>query len=351
MQKTNTIFILLALFGLTLLIGCTDENGMTTPSPTKPRGAAYRILVGNEGGFTYGNASLSVIDPTTGGVSEQIIQAANGRPLGDVLQSMTLLDGRLYLALNNSGRVEVIDTSDYGIIGSITGLTSPRYVQQAGANKLYVSDFQADALSVVDAARLEVTGTIPLAGWTEEMLLVDTEMWVTNRYSDYVYVVDTATDTVRDSIEVAYGSGAIGRDAAGKVWVYCAGDLTGERDGGLYRINPAAQAVEQSFPLSSDLGLYPRLAFDAEGDTLFYLQDGLRVLPVGATQLPVEPLIPATGHNWYGVGYDAVADQLWLCDARDFQRRGEVVQYDRLGNMLGRYEAGVIPALVLVTGQ
>lgn len=338
----------LALICLTFLAGCTEDNGMTTPPATEPQGAAYRILVGNEGGFTYGNASLSVIDPLTGEVSQQVIQATNSRPLGDVLQSMTLIDGRLYLALNNSGRIEVVDTSDYSLIGSITGLTSPRYVQRAGANKLYVSDFQADALYVVDAARLEVTGTIPLDGWTEEMVLIDTEMWVTNRYADYVYLIDTAIDTVRDSIEVAYGSGAIGRDAAGMVWVYCAGDLVGDRDGGLYRINPVTQTVEQSFPLSSDLGLYPRMTFNARLDTLFYLQNGLRVLPVGATQLPAEPLIPATDRNWYGLGYDAVADRLWLCDARDFQRRGEVVQYDRSGNMLGSYEAGVIPALVLV---
>lgn len=351
MSKPIMRSLILTYCGLVFLVGCAEEEGMSISPPSENPVAAYRILVGNEGGFTYGNASLSVIDPVAGDVSDGVIQAANARPLGDVLQSMTLLDGRLYLALNNSGRVEVVDTSDYSIIGSITGLTSPRYVQRAGDNTLYVSDLQADALHVVDEARLEVTGTIPLGGWSEEMLLVDDIMWVTNRYTEYVYLIDTSTDTVQDSIEVAYGSGAIGRDVAGMVWVFCAGDLTGDRDGGLFRVDPETRAVQQAFPMSADLGLYPRMTFDADRDTLFYLQDGLRVLPVQATQLPTEPLITATNRNWYGLGYDPIADQLWLCDAKDFQRRGEMVQYDRTGSLLGIYEAGVIPALVLVTGE
>jgi len=338
-------------WGALFLAGCAEEEGMTELPLPPDEPTSYRIWVGNEGGFTYGNASLSSIDPATGVVTDQVIQSANGRPLGDVLQSMTVIDGRLYLALNNSGRVEVVDTSDFSIIGSITGLTSPRYVQKAGAEKLYVSDFQADKVHIVDPVRLQVTGGIPLEGWTEEMLLVEDEVWITNRYSDYVYLVDTTNDLVSDSIAVAYGSGAIGRDAAGMVWVFCAGDLTGKQDGGLFRIDPQTKRVMQAFPLSSDLGLYPRITFNAQGDTLFYLQDGLRVLPVEETQLPTEPLISATDRNWYGLGYDGLSGHLWLCDAKDFQRRGEVVQYNRQGIALGIYESGVIPSLVLIAGK
>lgn len=340
-------FFVLLLLGL--LFGCTDEDALPGPSPPLTEdGSRYRVIVGNEGGFTYGNASISQIDSETGVVSAQLFQGTNQRALGDVLQDLQVIDGRWFAVLNNSGRIEVFDTLDYQHLGSITGMTSPRYLLPVADRKMYVTDFQADAIHIIDPIALEKTGEIPLAGWTEELIQIDEEIWVTNRYNEYLYVLDPKMDAVIDSVAVGYGPGAVALDRAGKLWVYCAGDISGGRAGGLYRVDPKSRRILRAYPLSADLGLYPRMTFNRGRDTLLYLQDGLRILPITAQKLPEKALISSTDRNWYGLGYDPVSREIWLCDAADFQRRGEVFRYDWSGRFLDVYPAGVIPALIRI---
>ncbi len=338
------------LLGLLVLIAFVGCNDPVTPEPPAPPPIAsdYRILVGNEGGFTFGNASISLITPATGMITNEVFQSANGRPLGDVLQDARLIDGNLWLVLNNANRIEIVDTSDYSVIQSITGLTSPRYVEPVAPGKVYVTDFQADSVHIIDRQRLEKTGTIALEGWTEELIKAGDLVFITNRFSNYVYVVDPAQDEIVDRIAVAYGSGAVGQDAAGMLWVYCAGDAGQGFDGGLYRIDPVGRTVLDAFPLSVDVGLFPRLAFDAERDTLFYLQDGLRQMNIEAVALPDQPLIADDGINLYGIGYDSIGNQVLIADAKDFQQRGEVLLYDRAGERQGAFQVGIIPAFFRV---
>ena len=47
------------------------------------------LFIVNEGGFGNGNSSLSVYEPESGVVHNNIFRRANGVPLGDVAQSMT----------------------------------------------------------------------------------------------------------------------------------------------------------------------------------------------------------------------------------------------------------------------
>lgn len=334
------------VFFMGLLAGCgSDSNdGMAEVEPIVE--VANRVVVGNEGGFTYGNSSLQVVNPKSGDVSLEVFQRANNRPLGDVLQDLQLIAGRYYAVLNNSGRIEVIDTSNFQQIGSITNLTSPRYILPVSENKFYVTDFLAQAIHIIDPIVFEKTGSIPLSGWTEELVLVDGEVWVTNRQSKYVYVLDPVTDQVIDSLQVAYGSGALGLDTNERLWVYCTGDLIGTQEGGLYQINTSNRQIEKSFPLSANGGLFPRLAFDANRDSIFFFQNGLRVMDVYAESLPTDLFIPTEGRVWYGMGYNPNAHELWLSDAKDYQQAGTVYRFGRDGKHLSSYEAGIIPSII-----
>jgi len=326
------------------LVGCESPD-TPEPGPNNTNPSAHRVLIGNEGGFTYGNASMQVYDPGNDLMQEDVFQAANQRPLGDVLQDVSLIGDRLYLVLNNSNRIEVIDTSDFTLIGSITGLASPRYILPVSDQKCYVTDFLAEAIHIIDPLLFEKTGEIPLPGWTEELIMVDDTVWVTNRQSDYVFLIDPTRDEVIDSVQVAYGPGAIGQDGAGFIWVYCAGDAADQRVGGLFRIDPITRRAVQSYELSADAGLFPRLAFDADRDTLFYLQDGIQALNIESGSLPSQAYIPAEGRTWYGLGYDPSRHQLWVGDAKDYQRLGDVYRFDRRGQVMDQLPGGVIPAI------
>ena len=119
---------------------CQDEVVPTT----------LDVLIGCEGNFGWGNASLSSYNPTTNNTTNQVFSGVNGFSLGDVLQDLTEANGKLYITMNNSGKIVVIDTSDYTFLGEITGLTSPRYFKALNDATGYVSDLYANSKKVID---------------------------------------------------------------------------------------------------------------------------------------------------------------------------------------------------------
>ena len=101
------VFFLLP-FSLSLLLllpSCVD------PFPEKidyNEGAG--VFICNEGNMTFGNASLSFFDPSVEEVKNQVFYNTNEFPIGDVLQSMTIIDSLGFLMINNSGKIFVFNT-------------------------------------------------------------------------------------------------------------------------------------------------------------------------------------------------------------------------------------------------
>ena len=62
------------------------------------------VLIGCEGNFGWGNASISLYNPTDNSITNTIFQNINGYAIGDVLQSITEYNGKLFVVVNNSGK-------------------------------------------------------------------------------------------------------------------------------------------------------------------------------------------------------------------------------------------------------
>ena len=71
------------------------------------------VLIGNEGNFQYGNSSLSSYNKNSGETSSNIYQNVNQSLLGDVLHSISHIDHQLFLVVNNSGKIVVIDDETF----------------------------------------------------------------------------------------------------------------------------------------------------------------------------------------------------------------------------------------------
>ena len=187
-------------------------------------GSGQGVFVSNEGNFQAGNAGVSYFEEGFQEALADVFAPANNRPLGDVLQSMTFHNGRCYLVVNNSGKVEVVDAQTFKSEATIAGFTSPRYLLPVGNGKAYVSDLYGNALSVVDLTTHQRVGSIPCQGWTEEMVLADGRVFVANRSNAFLLVVDPQTDAIADTVVVGHGANSIRQDGAGKVWVLCSGN-------------------------------------------------------------------------------------------------------------------------------
>ena len=52
----------------------------------------------------------------------------NSRPLGDVPYSMGIDGSRIYIIVNNSGKIEVAGMNDMRSVTTISKIASPRYI-------------------------------------------------------------------------------------------------------------------------------------------------------------------------------------------------------------------------------
>ena len=86
-------------------------------------------IVLNEGRIGTNMGAISVLY-RNGMVSPDVFRVVNNRPLGDVAQSITMINGKYFIALNNSKKIEIVNsktfetlytgritTSDCGYIG------------------------------------------------------------------------------------------------------------------------------------------------------------------------------------------------------------------------------------------
>lgn len=328
------------LIGAALITACRKDR----PEPpieqpvTVGEGGVY---ITNEGNFGWGNAGVSYYDIATGAVVEDLYQPANGVSLGDVCQSMRFFNGKGYVVVNNSNKVVVVDPNTFVATATITGFQSPRYFLPVSNAKAYITDLHANAISVVDLNSHSITGSIACPGWTEELALAYGKAFVTNKSRNHVYVIDTATDQLVDSIAVSRGGNSIVEDAQGRLWVACSGG--GGTQPALYRIDPATLQVEATFAFSSSSDSPWRLTTNGDHSVLYFLNDHVYRMAITDGALPTAPFIAANSRNFYGLGVDPGNGTVYVADAIDYTQRGVVFRYAADGSAIDEFLAGRIP--------
>ncbi len=335
--------VLLLIFSAVLSIAaCKKDAPYEVVKPSVNIQNANGVYITNEGNFQFGNAKISYYDAAAAQVNEDIYQPANNIGLGDVCQSMTFFNNKAYIVVNNSGKIVVVNPTNFTATATINGFVSPRYLLPISNNKAYISDLYANKISVVNLSNNTISGTIPCTGWTEEMSLIYGKAYITNQKKDKLYVINTANDILEDSITVNYGANSIKQDKNGKLWVLSAGNTANNLKGALNCINPSNNQVEKTF-LFANNDAPSRLCINSTNDTLYYLNNGVFRLPITATALPATAFVPQGNRNFYGIGVQPNSNNIYVADAIDYVQRGKIYVYNPDGTPKTNFLAGIIP--------
>lgn len=343
------LIIALLLLLPVLLVGCKKDKPPVQPLETTPTTTAttHYILVCNEGQFNTGNASVSRIE-TNGTCTVDMYKAANNKPLGDIAQSIIAIDNKYYIAVNNSGKIEVVNTSDFKNIATIQGLISPRYILPIGNNRAYVSNFKLtntlNYIQVINTQTNVIIDSIALNGWSEKMVLIGTKAYVTNGSNKYVYVINTLTNAIDTTIELTNAVTDIVKDNSNNMWVLC-GDYDSHPNYIAY-INTTTNAVDQTinFVNNSD---FLHIAYNSVNNTLFLLDKNIYAL--NKTSNTLEKVVNKGTHSFYNFGIDVTNQQLIVSDTKDFQQQGYIYRY-ALTNyaLLDSCKVGIGPSEIFV---
>jgi YVTN family beta-propeller protein len=313
------------------------------------------VFVTNEGPFGSGTGTVSFIDRDKKTIENDIFEKTNNRPLGNIVQSLTIIGNKAYIVVNNADKIEIAHADDFTEAGVISGLKLPRYMVAASVSKAYVSQWGNRGVNgevkVINLVTNAVTKTIATGKGAEGMLLVGNKLFVANAggfdNDSTVVVIDTNTDSVVATITVGSNPASMAKDMNGNVWVLCMGkwkaDFSSlEVKGSLYKLNASNYQVLASFQFDSEFSQPTDLIVNKNGNKLYYSYNGkVYTQDINAASLQLNVLIP---RNFYALGIDPVSEYLYAGDAGNFQSNGKVLRYNSVsGAVIDSFEAGIGP--------
>ncbi len=343
-----------ALAWVTIASGCGDDADLR-PDGNGDSGAAG-VYVVNEGNFTQGNSSLSFYDSASDSVDDFVFEDANGRPLGDVANDILVRGDRAWVVVNNSHRIESIETGTHLSVGTIefpAGSGPYTLVGEPSSDIAYVPLLLSNRLAKVNLTAMTILDTIEVGANPTDVAIVGRSAYVTNGgfgSGTQVAVVDLDAFDVRSIIEVGDNPQAVVA-GSGKVAVLCSGFfddwLTDDADestaGSIVFISPDTDAVTQSIPLDS--GADSRMELGPDGIAYFLVQGTIASLDLGSEMVTPNFINAQTAGaaGFYGLGVDRTSGRIYATDAKDFASSGDVFVFESDGMSVTDFEADIIP--------
>lgn len=342
--KITNIF----LFALTvvLLASCAkDEN-------EKLQGAfSNGVFIVNEGPFQTGTGTITFFKPDSNLVKQDIFETVNGRPLGNIAQSMTIHDDKGYIVVNNAGSVEVVNAATFKSEGTITGFANPAQFLAINSTKAYVTDW-AGSVAVVDLTTKTIKSTIQTGTGPDAMIRSGNMVLVANTggfgVDSTISIIDLSTDKVVKTIVVGEAPGAMVVDRDGKIWVICKGigfagwPMPGDTPGRLVRIDPNTFTVDFTYKFPSEGDHPEKLVINKEKSVLYFLHNnGIYNFNTTFDKTTPELLV---SRYFYSLGYENKTGYLYASDPKDFINNGQVLRINsNSGAIIDSIAAGISP--------
>lgn len=260
MKKLVFIVCSLAL----LFAGCDDLEDKTYVADeangvVEDYGTAEMYIL-NEGLFNLNNSTLARYSFQTGTCSYDYFRALNHRGLGDTANDMDIYGSKLYIVVNVSSTVEVVDLQTGLSIKQIPMLTDNGSSRQPRAiafeeGKAYVCSYDGTVVRI-DTTSLEIDGITEVGRNPEDLCVQDGKLYVSNSggldwagigVDRTVSVVDLSTFTESKKIEVGPNPGKILAGPDHSVWVATQGEQIEQGDYKLVKINTQSDVVEKIY--------------------------------------------------------------------------------------------------------
>ncbi len=338
-MKKFLIFLTVAL-----LSSCIKESGPVVTGLERAYLTGNGVFIMNEGNFRSGNGSLSFFSYDSMKIYNNIFREANDRPLGDVPYSMGINGKTAFILVNNSDKIEVANLNDMKSVTTIEKIVSPRYISFINSQKAYVTGLYSDSIRVIDLQSNIATGYVPLENTSESIVASSSTAYAANwTGGSKIFVINTLTDKVTDSIEVGIEPESMVVDRNNTLWVLCNGGWKRENYAELVAINTSTNKISKKYTFPSLSDSPTCLQIDGSGQFLYYLHDGVRRMDIGSETLPATSFIPQAGYFFYRLGVNPFNNEVFVTDARDYLQKGIVLRYSPEGSFLSLLEADVIP--------
>ncbi|HRP89457.1 MAG TPA: hypothetical protein PKX92_05415 [Edaphocola sp.] len=315
-----------------------------------------KMFIANEGAYGNGNASLSYLDLSTNEIFNNIYASQNeGKALGDVFQSIKGDRNNLYLIINNSNCIVVIDKRNFKQ-KFIIPIEQPRQMAFLNDTLALVSSMYRKKLYVVNlsSGNIDKTIELPYAN-TEGLLNAENKIficpWDVN--CSYVYVFDINSQNISDSIFIGKNApGYLALDKDKNLWV-TSGNPTKGVAAAITKLNPKTKQILQSFSFNGNTEII-KPCLNPSKDTIYFLAvnynatnndyNGLYRMNIEANTAPSEAFVKSKALQYFwSVGINPYNGNIYLGDPRGWIQSGQVIEFSPSGQEINRFNVGIGP--------
>ncbi|KAA6316711.1 hypothetical protein EZS27_033019, partial [termite gut metagenome] len=230
------------LFLLCMLLHACDDMEDINKTPGKER---YPLELGKaelyilcEGLFNLNNSSLAHYTFSSHAIVSDYFRQINRRGLGDTANDMAIYGSKLYMVINVSSPLEIVDLKTGRSLNRISFTTEngssrqPRHIA-FDKGKAYICAFDG-TVARIDTASYQMEAQIKVGRNPDGICVQNNKLYVSNsggldspNYDNTVSVVDIHSFTEIKRITVGDNPGKICADAYGDVYVAVRGNPTG----------------------------------------------------------------------------------------------------------------------------
>lgn len=346
-----------------------DIIGDVAPADSRIRG----FYLVNEGNMGSNKCSLDYYDFLTGLYARNIYAEKNPsvvKELGDVGNDIQIYGSKLYVVVNCSHKVEVLDARTGIRLGQID-IPNCRYVTFHRGNA-YISSYVGPvlidpeaprgAVYEVDTLSLAVTRKVTVGYQPEEMAIVNDYMYVANSggyrapdYDNTVSVIQMVDFKQVEKIPVGINLHRCRKDKYGKVWVTSRGNyqnvpsrlyvLDHQRGSNRLAVTDTLSVGCSNMAFSGDSLLFYSTEWNnfSQSNTITYGVIDIRTKELTSRNFITDGTerditIP------YGIAVHPETGDIYVTDAKNYVSSGTLYCFDRRGRRKWSVRTGDIPA-------
>ncbi len=340
------------IFTILVMAGCVKDKPPVVVNTTSGTGNGVFIVC--EGQYSTPTGSLYYYNPATDSVFGDYFSGVNKQPLGDVFQSMTRLGSHYFLAINNSGKIAVINTADYLLVKNIP-VPFPRYIAPVSDSTALVTSLYNSHVFVLNTNSLSITDSITLPASNTESVCPgynnDAFVCAWDTATDKIFRVDLSTRQIIQNIKVAgRAPHNILADKEGMLWVLSGNQPKGKQ-AWWTRIDPSTGNILVSIPFPTAAEPI-KPVFNNTKDTLYFIEanyyggtanNGIFRMGIHETTIPTTPFISAATNQYYwALGIDPSTGNIYVGDPLGFNQKGTFSIYRPDASLKATHRVGGI---------
>lgn len=345
---------LIKLIIVLFLVSCKKDK---VPVPFVETQLENGMIVLCEGLFQQNNSSVSWVDLSNSEVSNSFFLNNAQRQLGDTGNDIKQYGNKIYIVVNVSSTIEVLDANNFASIKQIPMVENsiskqPRNIA-FNDGKAYVTCYDG-FVDVIDTISLEIENRIPVGSNPEGIEVVNNKLYVSNSgglnvgpMDSTVSVVDIMSQQEIQKIVVGLNPGQIAIDIEGDVYVVIRGDYAGIPSS-LTRIDSQSDLVVQQFPINvssvakmNENFLFSYYDFNSATNSI-QLFNPLTELIENSSLIDGNAIT-----TLYGMSYSSELNKIFVLDAMSFTNTGYVRKYSDNGVWEEDYHVGLNPTKIL----